>query len=51
MYLFSAKDSSAGVWVVGGDEVAVGIEAAVEAGEVVDVITERRETVDEGTTD
>lgn len=51
MYLFSAKDSSAGVWDVGGDEVAVGIEAEVEAGEAVDVMMERRETVDEGTTD
>lgn len=48
VYMFSAKDSSAGVWDVGGDEVAVGIEAEVEA---VDVMMERRETVEEGTTD
>lgn len=49
--LFSAKLSSAGVWDVGGNEVAVGIEAELEAGVAVDVMMERRETVDEGTID
>lgn len=47
--LFSPKVSSAGVWDVGGNEVAVGTEAEVEAG--VEVMMERREAVDEGTTD
>lgn len=47
--LFSAKVSSAGVWDEGGNEVTVGIEAEAEAGEAVDVMMERRETVDEGT--
>lgn len=43
-------EASAGVWDVGGNEVAARIEAEVEAGEAVDVMMERRETVDEGTT-
>ena len=49
--LFSAKVSPAGVWDVGGNEVAVGIEAEVEAGELLDVMMERREALLEGTAD
>lgn len=36
---------------MGGKEVAVRVEAEGEAGEAVDVMMERREAVDEGTTD
>lgn len=36
---------------MGGNEVAVGIEAEVEAGELLDVMMERREALLEGTAD